>query len=380
MTAVRPSRLGLMILSGCLISLLVVSLQVSAGPLQTSGSGVKEQQILKDAQGALADKNLDLARRKAEEIRDVPGSVGEQARDLLKYIGDISNNDKKRQSALLALRRNNFEEACSLLLEIEAAIEVNSRLVDRYTNLESLKEQAGGCVVEPPPEPSISIKASPTSIEEGQSVTLTWESTDATEVSIDTMGLVEPSGDHKVNPTVSKTYNAKATGPGGSVTAQARVTVKPKQVKPPVPATPDSKTPVGKSARDLKKEEELKRLEEARQQEEEERRRIEEMRQREDRELRDALADYYSGKYEQAYGALKAFLNSSHSVSITAFARFYAGAALGSKYYLSGGSDDVARNTAIQYFQQVAGEDPSYVPRWDALSPRIKELFMEATR
>ena len=78
------------------------------------------------------------------------------------------------------------------------------------------------------PAPTISLSASPSTIERGQPSTITWNSTNATTVTIDGgVGTVEAAGSRAVNPAVSTTYSAKATGPGGTASAETRVTVTP---------------------------------------------------------------------------------------------------------------------------------------------------------
>src|SRR5207253_4651725 len=64
----------------------------------------------------------------------------------------------------------------------------------------------------------------PSAITLGSSTTLAWSSTDATSVTFDHgIGQVQPSGSLQQKPPATTTYNATATGPGG--TAQASVTV-----------------------------------------------------------------------------------------------------------------------------------------------------------
>jgi peptidoglycan-associated lipoprotein len=95
----------------------------------------------------------------------------------------------------------------------------------------------------PPLSPTISLNASPSAIEKGQSATLSWNSSNATGVTIDNgVGTVEPSGNRTVSPAASTTYMARATGPGGNAVAEARVTVTapPPVALPPLPAVSDS--------------------------------------------------------------------------------------------------------------------------------------------
>lgn len=78
----------------------------------------------------------------------------------------------------------------------------------------------------PTAQPTITLNASPTTVNPGASVNLTWSSTNATDVSIDPgVGRVAVEGSTPVTPTESTTYVATANGPGGTATATARVTV-----------------------------------------------------------------------------------------------------------------------------------------------------------
>jgi peptidoglycan-associated lipoprotein len=93
----------------------------------------------------------------------------------------------------------------------------------------------------PPPapaRPTVTLQASPTSINKGESSTLTWNSTDATQLSIaPEVGAVTAQGSTKVTPSDSTTYTITATGPGGSATATAAVSVN--APPPPPPPTPE---------------------------------------------------------------------------------------------------------------------------------------------
>jgi peptidoglycan-associated lipoprotein len=60
----------------------------------------------------------------------------------------------------------------------------------------------------PPPAPSAptaSLSANPNTVDKGQATTLTWQTTNATDVSIDGIGPVEMSGSRSVTPTASLT-------------------------------------------------------------------------------------------------------------------------------------------------------------------------------
>ena len=63
----------------------------------------------------------------------------------------------------------------------------------------------------------------PNSIQAGQSATLTWQTSNATDVSIDGIGAVQPNGSQSVSPTDSTTYHLTAKGAGGTQEATARL-------------------------------------------------------------------------------------------------------------------------------------------------------------
>jgi len=74
--------------------------------------------------------------------------------------------------------------------------------------------------------PTVSISASPSTIDEGTSTTLSWSSTNADTVSIDQgIGLVATEGSMTVAPVVTTTYNVIATNAFGSQEAEATVFV-----------------------------------------------------------------------------------------------------------------------------------------------------------
>jgi peptidoglycan-associated lipoprotein len=91
----------------------------------------------------------------------------------------------------------------------------------------------------PPPaaaRPTVTLQASPSTINKGDSATLSWNSTDATQLSITPdVGSVTAQGSTKVTPSDSTTYTITATGPGGNASASASVTVAAPPPPPPPP-------------------------------------------------------------------------------------------------------------------------------------------------
>jgi peptidoglycan-associated lipoprotein len=85
-------------------------------------------------------------------------------------------------------------------------------------------------------QPTVSIQASPSALEKGDSSTLSWTSTDATQLTIaPDIGTVTAQGSTKVTPAASTTYTITASGPGGSANASARITVATAAAEPSEP-------------------------------------------------------------------------------------------------------------------------------------------------
>jgi peptidoglycan-associated lipoprotein len=85
-----------------------------------------------------------------------------------------------------------------------------------------------------PARPTVTLQASPSSINKGESAALSWNSTDATELSIaPEVGAVTAQGSTKVTPSDSTTYTITASGPGGSTSSTATVTVNAPSPPPP---------------------------------------------------------------------------------------------------------------------------------------------------
>ena len=85
----------------------------------------------------------------------------------------------------------------------------------------------------PAPAPTASLTANPNTINAGQSTTLIWKTDYATDVSIDQLGKVDPSGSRAVTPTESTTYHLVARNDSGTQEATARVTVNAAPAPPP---------------------------------------------------------------------------------------------------------------------------------------------------
>ncbi|HEX6501925.1 MAG TPA: protein kinase [Terriglobales bacterium] len=93
----------------------------------------------------------------------------------------------------------------------------------------------------PPPSPrapvatpTATLSATPGTIQQGQAATLTWQTKNATDITIDGgLGAVAASGSHQVSPSQTLTYTLTAKGPGGTSTASFPVVVLAKEAPPP---------------------------------------------------------------------------------------------------------------------------------------------------
>jgi peptidoglycan-associated lipoprotein len=103
----------------------------------------------------------------------------------------------------------------------------------------------------PPASPTASISVSPDTIQAGQSATLSWQTSNATDVSIDGIGAVQPSGSQQVNPTDSTTYHLTAKGSGGTQDATTRLTVAPPAATTAPPPSATEEDLFGQTVKDV---------------------------------------------------------------------------------------------------------------------------------
>jgi peptidoglycan-associated lipoprotein len=113
-------------------------------------------------------------------------------------------------------------------------------LATSFAFIAGCKKQVAAPPPAPPPapaaQPTVTLNAAPASIRPGQTVTLSWSSTSATDLDIEPgVGKVAPQGSTPVNPSESTTYTITATGAGGTATASARV-----DVNSPAPTTTEA--------------------------------------------------------------------------------------------------------------------------------------------
>jgi len=82
-------------------------------------------------------------------------------------------------------------------------------------------------------------------------VQLSWSTKNSTDVSIDSLGAVTPSGTRSLTPSGSTTYTLTAKGTGGMIQATARVTVTVPQPVAVVPAEPSDQELFQRNVKDI---------------------------------------------------------------------------------------------------------------------------------
>jgi hypothetical protein len=126
----------------------------------------------------------------------------------------------------------------------QAMYQAQSLKHEQITSAQAMVTSDGGG--NPLPVPTSSIAAAPSTIDEGQSTTLSWSSTDANSCTASGAwsGNRASSGSETVNPTTTSTYTLTCNGDGGSVTQSTTVTVNVTQAPAPVTSLSTSATTI----------------------------------------------------------------------------------------------------------------------------------------
>src|SRR5579884_2189764 len=106
----------------------------------------------------------------------------------------------------------------------------------------------------PPSKPTInSFTAEPTSIEQGQSSTLRWSVSNATDITIDQgVGAVQSEGTRAVQPNATTTYTLAVRGPGGTDSRSVTVEVTTPPPPPPPPPAENKRSAIEMINQDVK--------------------------------------------------------------------------------------------------------------------------------
>jgi peptidoglycan-associated lipoprotein len=100
-----------------------------------------------------------------------------------------------------------------------------------------------------PVAPTATLAANPSVIEQGQPTVLTWQTSNASEITIAGLGTVPSSGSRSLTPKASTTYTLVAKGPGGTGDATTRVTVDAKVAQ--MVSSPTDEDLFGRNVKDI---------------------------------------------------------------------------------------------------------------------------------
>jgi hypothetical protein len=180
----------------------------------------------------------------------IPGDNMETIEEEIETIGTAHDNNNTADLSLtinnqpVPIENGHFSEMLNLVLGENKFI---YRLENCAGNITRQTRTITRLEPHYPPEIN-SFYAEPSSIIEGESATLYWETTHATKVTIDNgIGEVPITGSYKVSPLESGTYNITAEGPGGIATdsVDIEVTIDPPPDRTPGPVPKSIKTSFG---------------------------------------------------------------------------------------------------------------------------------------
>ena len=125
---------------------------------------------------------------------------------------------------------DNFGDPANTPLPLSGTLTVSPTETTLYeiavVNPDSTTATTASVVVTVIYPPTVSLSASPQTIQAGQSATLAWSSSNADAITIDNgIGIVGANGSMTVSPAQTTTYTITASGTAGTVTSSATVTV-----------------------------------------------------------------------------------------------------------------------------------------------------------
>lgn len=352
--------------------------QADQGRDAKSPSSEKAVNTLQQAQGAFNTKNFSLAKSLAQSIASREDQIGEDAKALLRSINLIELNNKRYREANVAIARKQFDAACTLLREIEAAD-------SSFSGLSGAKARAGGCpVIEEPV-----IDALKPEYEEAKSLLEKEKYAEARDKLKAILAEDPEYGDaadllrqaeNKIKEIEKEKAAAEQAAAGKAAEKKAaekkaaakRAAVE-KKPAAEIPAQPsdlqaaqDKSSTEPKAAPEAESEDDAELLSQKASEAEKEL-------------LLIGMDFFYADNLEQARKILTDFTNSGHPPKLAALASFYLGATIITEYLLDGANDQKKKTEGMLSFSQAIQHDQSFSPPWNALSPKIREIYIEAT-
>jgi hypothetical protein len=314
---------------------------------------------LRNAQGAFRVGYFTQAKGFAAAAQSCP-STADEAKKVIEEIDRTEKSRKLAEQAKLALLKKDHDSACKLILQIDSS----------YPDLKDLKRQAGECAA-PPPIPERLV------VDNGRGQRSLPPSDPLLAEYNRALGLIK-SKPGEAERILQKLYAAdKNYKDIDSLLKEVRDDLQnkdfaelEKQARSYLDKG-DLQAALGKIDRTITLRPNESRLRDFKNL-------VLERLGNESSELSSGINTYYRGNYPEARKLLTTFLNNPHSPRLLAFARFYAGAAWVSEYYLTGQSDSAKKDEAKKAFSIVLKDSPQFSPDWTKVSPKIRPLFLEA--
>jgi tetratricopeptide (TPR) repeat protein len=339
---------------------------------------------LANAQGALNSSNFPQAKSLANAALSC-NSTADQARKLLDQIGEKENNGKLAENARASLAKNDKEGACKFIVQISAA----------YPGLKELKSRSGECATAAPAAPAAAPpvvvadagRGTPDNTGRGQRAAAPAAQPAAPPPPPPDPLLADYNkavGLVKTNPAAAEKMlqQISSQDKGYKDVAELLKSVRDDLQNKDFAALEqqahnysdkgDLQAALGKIDRAIALRANEVRLKDFKQQ----------LLNRIDQErisLSSGIDAYYSGKYDQATKLLTAFANDAHSPRVLALAHFYVGASAASEFYLGQQKDSAKKEEARSSFSRAIKDAPQFSPDLTKLSPKIRNLFAEAT-
>jgi tetratricopeptide (TPR) repeat protein len=324
--------------------------QAAPGRATESPGGANPVNTIQQARGAFNTKNFSLARSLAQSIASRTDQIGEDAKTLIRSIDSIESNNKRYRDANVAIARKQFDKACALLLEIEASD-------PSFAGLAQAKTRSGGCPVvdelKPEYDEAKSLLESERYTEALDKLKSILEQDPNYEDAADLRLQAEAGVKEKIKNAAQRAAAAKpSVGPAA------------KQI--------DQRATQDKSAIEAKTQQANRILNET------------SLLSQNASDMEEALLflgmdSFYADNHEEARQILGDFAKGKHPPKMLALACFYLGATAITEYYLAGASDRQKKEEGMLLFGQALRHYQDFSPPWNALSPKIRTVYIEAT-
>lgn len=359
-----------------------------------------DPKTLQNARRAIRGKDLTLAERLALELVDCQGSLGDQASALLETIRKRRQNTEHWSQAWIAAEKGNFQTACDLLMQIEQSDpnfpdlasakrrarcdSVRLRIEKEYASAQDLFKEGslaeskrildGIMEVDPDFEDAQQLLSEIDQALGRQKLARGYE--DAQESIREAKwsralrqleAIQRLDGNYRDVRDLLRQVNRKISEASGKREFESRYQFALKRFRDG--NLREARQAVEQALRIDGSHREARLLKD----------RIEERSIRERDTLETALTAFSAGGYEQCEKTLREFIKEPRSDRFMALSYFYLGASILSQSLLDGVEDEEPLRIAKQFFGKAKQVDPYFEPIWDTISPKVREVFVQAS-